>query len=319
MQRITTTVARTNTSAGNENALRGQHGAGTTAAPAWPGGSHNPALARRPLPQAASGALQPQQPIGAMPPELLHKLHSHIPSPSDRIHFTLANTAALAATTPTTPDQALAHLQEAARGATDFKSFMVVFDQTRQQPEAPRAELFRELAGRVGDVAQWATSSQAHIQAAAPQAERSFRQLWRGIAELPTSMQVEPLLVLGRQLRALPVASRLAAMEAVLGATRPAAANPQRVQLLEHIARQLGLFLPQELGRAVGHVLGEAAALAEAQRRSVCDALRSGVTGARLPSDQHAALQGAIDKVSPSAPVARPSGRDLLGLRRPAR
>lgn len=319
MHNVTHPTSRASTPAGNQTAHREQPSVGPSAAPTWQVDSHDTALARHPRPQGETSTLPPRHRLGTMPPELLNKLHSHVASPSDRIHFALANTAMLSASTPAAPAPALAHLQEAARCAKDFDSFMATLKGAIRLPEAPRAQLLRELAGRVGDIAQWATSSQAHIQAAAPLAEQSFRELWRGIAELPASMQVEPLLVLGHQLGALSAENRLAAMQAILTATRPAAAAPQRAHLLEHIASQLGLFLPQDQGHAVNHMLQEAGTLVAEQRRSVADALRAGLSCTALPADQHAAFLRAIDTASPSIPAARPSGRDLLGLKRPPR
>lgn len=319
MQRITNT-GRAITSPGNEAALREQGRTGPTPLPAWQGFAQHGALARRPPPQGqTSTPSPPQQPINVMPPELLNKLHSHVASPRDRAHFALTNTAMLSATMPATPNHGLAHLQEAAQCAKDFGSFMVTLDKARQLPEAPRAGLFRELASRVADIAQWATSSQAHIQAAAPQAEQSFRQLWHGIAELSRSLQPEPLFVLGQQLRALPPANRLETMEAILTATREAFTNPQRHQLLEYQALQLNQFPLEHARGAARQLLNEAAQLPQAQRRTMCDALRSGLAGAISLAADRAAILGAIDQVSPSTPVARPSGRDLLGFKRTAR
>ncbi|HEX5785224.1 MAG TPA: hypothetical protein VFY35_10885 [Burkholderiaceae bacterium] len=319
MHTITSTTSRSHASAGNENALREQPSVGPSAAPTWQVDSHGTPLARHPRPQGETNTLPPRHRLGTMPPALLNTLNSHVASPSDRVHVALANTPMFSASTPAASAPALAHLQEAARSAKDFDSFMATLNGATRLPEAPRAQLLRELAGRVGDIAQWATSSQAHIQAAAPLAEQSFRELWRGVAALPASMQVEPLLVLGHQLGALSAENRLAAMQAILAATRPAAATPQRAHLLEHIASQLGLFLPQDQGHAVNHMLQEAATLVAEQRRSVVDALRSGLSSTALPADQHAAFLQATDKVSPNTPAARPSGRDLLGLKRQTR
>lgn len=319
MQRITSTIPPA-TSLANEISPREQHRPERSAAPVWPGVPQNESLRRRsPHREEAHAAMPPQRSISAMPPELLSKLHSHITAPRDKAHFALANAEVLSATSQASDDKNLAHLRELARCASDIKSFMLILGQERKLPDASRADLLTELAGKVADIAKWATSSHEHIQAAAPNAERSFQQLSRRVAELPRALRAEPLFVLGRQLGALMFSDRLGAMDAILTATQDASSNPQRVELLKHLATRLNLFPSRDVQSAVQRLLDEAPHLSQAQRRSMCDALRSGLAGVMISPGLQASIKGAIDQVSPSAPAERPRGPNLLQFSRQAR
>jgi len=319
MPRITSTIPPA-TAPGNEVAPREQHRPERAPAPAWQGVPQDEALRRRsPQREEANAAMPPQQSISTMPPELLSKLRSQITAPRDKAHFALANAEVLSATLPASHDKEVAHLRELARCANDIKSFMLVLDQERRFPDTSRADLLTELAGKVADIAKWATSSHEHIQAAAPNAERSFRKLSGRIAELPRRLQAEPLFVLGRQLGALMPTDRLGAMDAILTATQGAASSPQRIELLNHLSTRLNQFPSRDTQSAVQRLLDEAPHLSDAQRRSMCNALRSGLAGVKVPADHQATIKGAIDQVSPSAPVERPRGRDFLQFSRLAR
>jgi Tfp pilus assembly protein PilN len=320
MHRITNT-SPTTISPQNDGASREERRPERASGPAWTHTAQNETLRRRvPQGEEANSAMPPQQPIGAMPQELLNKLHSHIISPRDKAHFALASADVLSATSPASNDTKLAHLQELARCANDIKSFMLVLDSERQLPAASRARLLTELAGKVIDIAQWATSSHQHMQAATPLADRGFRQLSDRVAELPPALQAEPLFVLGRQLGARAIEARLGAMDGILTATQDASSNPQRFELLKHLALRLNQFPSRDVQGAVQRLLDETTHLSAAQQASLCNALRSGLGGTKILLDQHAAVTAAIDQVSPRAdPAARPRGRESLQFRRPTR